>query len=166
MRNVSRSVARFVSSAILVSASVLSLESTALAGTTQVNEIANGVQYLYLASFAEDSQSAIGIPVTPETAKGKILELQSISLYRFPSSSSTLQCFLAVPATLASGAAAAGYIALPDTYPSSDFYPASTATLTAYVPAGKSAYVNCYRTGGSYPAETVYFTIVGVLTSP
>ncbi len=167
MRNVSPSLAKIASSAILIAASGLGLQTTAVAGTTKVDEVTNGVQYSSYVTFAQNSQSAVDVTVLPATATGKILEVKSISLYRYPSTNSTLQCFLAVPATTIQGSNTVGFVALPDIYPSSDYYPATTLALTVYVPAGKQAYVNCYRTGGaSYPAETVYFTVVGDLTSP
>jgi hypothetical protein len=120
-----------------------------------------GLQYFYTVTFASGAQSAINIPITPVTATGKLFVMQTTSIYRFPSSTSTLQCFIAVPA-----GASTGYIAVPDIASASDFYPAGTLNFTAYIPATRNAYANCYRTGGSYPAETDYVTTAGFITTP
>lgn len=121
-----------------------------------------GVQYTYPVQFASGAQSVQAVGVTPVTVATKILVIQTVSIYHSGSSAS-LQCFLAVPAQ----GTDTGFIALNDILGSStDTFPASTANLTAYVPAGKQATVNCYRTGGTYPAETVYVTVTGNVTAP
>jgi len=79
------------------------MERTAVSATTTVNEVANGVQYFSSIEFPAGSQSVGQQTVTPVTTTGKILELQAVSLYRFPNSTSTLQCFLAVPVTTLGG---------------------------------------------------------------
>jgi hypothetical protein len=152
---------------MMAAGAALALAATSVGAATQVTELTSGVQYNYAVSFAANSQSAIGVAVTPVTASGKILQIQAVSLYRYPASGSVLQCFLAVPANVTGTSAGTGYVALPDVGASSDFYPATTANITAYIPAAKDAYVNCYRTGGtSYPAETVFVTVVGVINTP
>jgi hypothetical protein len=123
----------------------------------------NAVQYFYSTSFASGSQSDINATITPVTPTGQVLVIQSVSVYRFPASSSTLQTFVAI-----TYGGKTGYFSLPDiggTNTSSDFYPTGTANFTGYVTAGTHAYVNLYRTGGSsYPAETDYITVSGYLT--
>ncbi len=123
----------------------------------------NAVQYFYSTSFAANSQSDINAAITPNTPSGHVFVMQSISLYRFPPNSSTLQAFVAITYN-----GRTGYFSLPDTpgtNTSSDFYPSVTTNFTGYVTAGTHAYVNLYRTGGSsYPAETDYITVSGYLT--
>ena len=121
----------------------------------------DGLQYLYTVSFASGAQSATSVPITPVTAAAKIFVMQTVSIYRFPSSTSSLQCFVGVPT-----GASVGYIAFPDIASATDFYPAGTLSFTAYVPATRDAFINCYRTGGSYPAETDYVTTSGYITTP
>jgi hypothetical protein len=133
----------------------------ALAASAPAQAAVAGIQYLYTVSFAAGSQSATNVQVTPVTAVGKILVVQTLSIYRFPASASTLQCFLAVPA-----GAGTGYVAIPDINSPNDFYPATTLNLTAYVNAGRNAYVNCYRTGSALPVETDYVTVSGNITTP
>ncbi len=123
----------------------------------------NAVQYFYATSFAANSQSDINATISPVTPSGQVFVIQSVSVYRFPASASTLQTFVAI-----TYAGRTGYFSLPDiggTNTTTDFYPTGTANFTGYVTAGTHAYVNLYRTGGSsYPAETDYITVSGYLT--
>jgi hypothetical protein len=122
----------------------------------------DAVQYFYTAQFAAGSQSLINQPITPTTPTGRVLVIQTVSIYRFPASASTLQSFIAV-----TSGGRTGYFVMPDISGSgSDFYPAATANFTLYVNDGTHSYVNLYRTGGaSYPAETDYITVSGYLTA-
>jgi hypothetical protein len=128
-------------------------------GATPANAATlDGVQYTYAATFASGAQSSSDTAITPATPTGKVFVIQTVSIYRYPGSTSTLQSFV--------GLSSGGYFALPDIGGSSgDFYPATTMNLTAYVPGGANAFVNLYRTGGSYPAETDYVTVSGYVTS-
>jgi hypothetical protein len=126
----------------------------------------NAVQYFYNTSFASGSQSDINATITPVTPTGQVFVIQSVSVYRYPANSSTLQTFVAI-----TYGGHTGYFSLPDiggSNSTSDFYPTGTANFTGYVTAGTHAYVNLYRTGGSssssYPAETDYITVSGYLT--
>jgi hypothetical protein len=122
----------------------------------------DAVQYFYSSTFAAGSQSSINVTITPPTPTGKTLVVQTISVYRFPAQSSTLQTFIAI-----TSGGRTGYFALPDIVGGgSDFYPATTMNLTAYLLAGQHGYANFYRTGGaSLPAETDYVTVSGYLTA-
>jgi hypothetical protein len=113
------------------------------------------VQYNYSIPFTA-SQTSATKTITPVTAANTVLVIQNISIYRYPASASTLQSFVGLNG---------GYIALPDIKGAGDIYPAGTTNLTAYVPAGTSAYVNAYRTGSPLPAESAYITVTGYLTS-
>jgi hypothetical protein len=116
----------------------------------------SAVQYNYSVTFAAGATSA-SKTITPATPAGKVLVIQTISIYRYPASTSTLQTFVGV---------GGGYFALADiTGTGTTSYPAATTNLTSYVAAGQSAYVNMYRTGSPLNAETAYITISGYLTA-
>ncbi len=132
----------------------------AVAGTAWA--AVNGVEYNYTLAFSSGSQTATATAITPVTDAGKILVLQTISLYRFPASTSSLQCFVGIPSATGN----TGFVAMPDIGSSTDFYPATTLNFTGYVVAKTNALMNCYRTGGAYPAETDYVTVIGNITTP
>jgi len=120
----------------------------------------DAVQYFTAVTFPSGSQSAIGSAITPVTPAKDVFVIQTVSIYRFPASTSTLQGFIGV-----TYGGRTGYYALPDVASATDFYPATTMNLTAYVTAGTSAFVNLYRTGGSgFPGETDYITVTGYIT--
>jgi hypothetical protein len=125
------------------------------AATAPLSPAITAVQYNYSISFTSGQTSATKT-ITPVTAANMVLVIQNISIYRYPASKSTLQTFLGVNG---------GFIALPDITGTGDYYPAGTANLTSYVPAGQSAYVNTYRTGTPLNAETVYISVTGYLTA-
>ena len=129
------------------------LATTAIPGPAAAALVA--VQYNYSIPFAAGQTSA-SKTVTPVTATGKVFVIQTISVYRYPASASTLQTFLGL---------GGGYIALSDITGTGDNYPAATTNLTGYVAAGASAYVNMYRTGSALPAESAYITVTGYITA-
>jgi hypothetical protein len=133
---------------VLVAGALAMTEQAAAAGLV-------AVQYNYSVPFTA-GQTSGSKTITPATPAGKVLVIQNISIYRYPSSASTLQTFLGV---------GGGYIVLTDITGTGTIYPAATTTLTAYVAAGTTAYVNMYRTGGPLLAETAYVTVTGYLTA-
>ena len=131
------------------------------AGQARAGEL-QAVQYFYSASFADGSQSAINTVITPVIPAGKVLVIQSVSIYRYPANTNTLQTFVA-----STVGGRTGYTVLPDiSGNTTNFYPGAAQSLTIYVPAAGHAYVNQYRTGStSFPAETDYITVTGYLTA-
>ena len=113
------------------------------------------VEYTYLVPFAAGQTFAVKT-VTPVTPAGKVLVIDHISMYRFPASASSLQTFLGTNG---------GYVVLPDIRGNGDIYPAAATNLTVYVLAGKTAYLNLYRTGSALIADTAYVTLMGHLAA-
>jgi hypothetical protein len=144
--------------AVLLGVGVLggaAVPAAAWAATAPLSPAITAVQYNYSISFTSGQTSA-SKTITPVTPSNMVLVIQNISIYRYPASKSTLQTFLGING---------GYIALPDITGTGDYYPAGTANLTGYVPAGQSAYVNTYRTGSPLNAESAYITVTGYLTA-
>jgi|GEM_PF-5037515 len=82
------------------------------------------VQYFYNTTIAAGSQSNINVTITPTIPAGKLLVIQSVSIYRFPANTSTLQTFVA-----STVGGHTGYTVLPDiSGNTTNFYPAGAQT--------------------------------------
>jgi hypothetical protein len=140
----------------------LSLALAAFGVATAANAAALvGETYSYLYVFPASQQSLVNEVITPVTPAGKVFVIQTVSVFR-SGGMGPLQSFIVVNSL---GANSKANIALPDIPANtSDFYPAVTMALTAYVGAGTQAFMNFYRTNSSQP-ETDYVSVSGYLNA-